>query len=167
LVSSDPAGGSPSARLYRSLVPPSLREPLWTLRRRTIPRRYHDLRFRLRGSEVTARRLALGPYYWLFILGCNNSGTTLLGKILGAHPAIRTLPKEGHHVTRALPDPVQVEVGLGRMFTRRLDLFRWTEDDDGSRVPRIKYDWACRFSGEPPGILLEKSPPDLLRSRWL
>jgi hypothetical protein len=77
------------------------------------------------------------------------------------------LPKEGHHVSDALPDPVQIEVGLGRMFTRRLDLFRWTEQDDSSMVPRLRYDWACRFSGDPPGILLEKSPPDIIRSRWL
>jgi hypothetical protein len=59
------------------------------------------------------------------------------------------LPKEGHHVSDALPDPVQIEVGLGRMFTRRLDLFRWTEQDDSSMVPRLRYDWACRFSGDP------------------
>ena len=159
--------GARSLSMYRALVPVSIRQPLWNLRRRTIPRYFHDVRFRCGGREFAERHLALGNYFWLFILGCNNSGTTLLAQILASHPRVRALPKEGHHVTNALPDPVQIEAGLGRMFTRRLDLFRWTEEDDQSMIPRVRYDWACRFSGEPPGILLEKSPPDLVRSRWL
>ena len=43
--------------------------------------------------------------YWLFILGVNNSGTTILSKILETHPEIRTLPKEGQHLTTAFPKP--------------------------------------------------------------
>lgn len=105
-----------------------------------------------------------GPYSWIFILGCNNSGTTLLAELLAAHPLVRTLPKEGQRVTVAIPNSAMY--GIGRVFSQRLDLFRWTEDDDASCLPRLRYDWACRFSPGS-GYLLEKSPPNTLRSRWL
>jgi hypothetical protein len=47
-----------------------------------------------------------------------------------------------------------------------MELFRQTEADAGDCVPRLRYDWA--YHSDPrPGIRLEKSPPNTLRSRWL
>src|ERR1700686_2687408 len=47
------------------------------------PRRmFHNLRWRLSSQDFltqwTEQRLQLGSHFWLFILGLNNSGTTLL-----------------------------------------------------------------------------------------
>lgn len=36
------------------------------------------------------------PDKWLFVVGCYNSGTTLLAEMLSRHPNISGLPTEGH-----------------------------------------------------------------------
>ena len=154
-------------RCYCSVLPASVRLRLWHLRRQ-VPRQVHELRWKL-ASETsrarwTDRRLEPHEHYWLFILGCNNSGTTLLAEILGAHPLVRTLPKEGQRLTTAIPN--SATLGIGRVFTQRLDLFRWTEDSLADRVARLRYDWAYYFTSGS-GVLLEKSPPNAVRSRWL
>ncbi|HUE87975.1 MAG TPA: sulfotransferase [Vicinamibacterales bacterium] len=152
---------------YRKATPASLRKGVWKARRR-VPRRLHDLQWEVgpeaRLSRWTDGQLDLGPWYWLFLLGCNNSGTTLLVETLQSHPLIRKLPKEGQRLTKAIPN--SAPLGIGRVFTQRLDLFRQTESGDGMCVPRLRYDWAY-FSDPRPGIRLEKSPPNTLRSRWL
>ncbi len=152
---------------YKALVPVSARRRLWKLRRRT-PRRLHDLRWAVGRREALSlwadERLALGPWYWLFVLGCNNSGTTLLMELLEKHPVMRRLPKEGQRLTTAIPN--SAPLGVGRVFTQRLDLLRWTDETAGSAVPQLRYDWAY-YANPEPGIRLEKSPPNTLRSRWL
>jgi len=102
--------------------------------------------------------------YWLFILGVNNSGTTILSRLLESHPEIRTLPAEGQQLTTAFPRPDLV--GFGRLSSSRMDLFRLTEGHDPRPALLAKKDWAGLFS-EGTGILLEKSPPNTVRSLWL
>ncbi len=152
---------------YKSIVPAPIRKYLWHTRRR-VPRQIHDLCWRVLSRRLLVRwtdhRLAVGPWFWLFIVGCNNSGTTLLLETLESHPLIRALPKEGQRITTAIPN--SAPLGIGRVFTQRLNLFRRTEVDDGAVVPRLRYDWAY-FANPRPGIRLEKSPPNTLRSRWL
>jgi hypothetical protein len=102
--------------------------------------------------------------YWLFVLGVNNSGTTILSRILESSSEIRTLPAEGQFLTDALPKPN--EFGVGRLWSSRMDVFRWTEEHDPLTALQIKKDWANLYpAGD--GILLEKSPPNTLRSLWL
>lgn len=48
---------------------------------------------------------------WVFIMGCNNSGTSLLHYILGSHPDIASLPREGQFLTAVLPQPDHYGVG--------------------------------------------------------
>jgi hypothetical protein len=133
------------------------------------PRRVvHNLRWHLSSQNYlekwTEQRLQLDNHYWLFILGLNNSGTTLLVDLLKSHPAMRWLPNEGQYLTGALPLPRAY--GVPRNFSRRPDIFHWTEKADPTPALRIQYDWALHFQ-QRPGILLEKSPPNILRSRWL
>ncbi len=111
------------------------------------------------------RRLGVDPKYgWLFILGPNNSGTTLLSNLLQEHPEIRGLPKEGHHLTKGLPCPFRIDAV--RLWSLQLDVFRWTEEDDVWPADRAKFDWARHYPRRS-GYLLEKSPPNTIRSRWL
>ncbi len=128
----------------------------------------HQLQWHISTPEAitawTERRLQLGNNFWLFILGLNNSGTSLLSNILGRHPEIRHLPSAGQGLTSALPRARKL--GVSRNWTKQAEIFRWTEDSDPAPALRVRYDWA-RFYPRRPGILLEKSPPNTIRSRWL
>lgn len=104
------------------------------------------------------------PEKWVFLVGCYNSGTTLLAELLGRHPQISALPTEGHFLTDQFPK--DYEVGLPRMWANNESLFRLTEHDVGPDVRRIKKQWGFRFDLTKP-VLLEKSPPNTPRTRWL
>jgi len=120
------------------------------------------------GSLNREVRIALTPVprnkTWLFLVGCYNSGTTLLAELLGQHPDIAALPTEGHFITdQFIKD---YDVGLPRMWVEREDLFRLTEQDEGPDVIRLKKEWAMRLDCSRP-VLLEKSPPNSAKVRWL
>ena len=102
--------------------------------------------------------------YWLFILGVNNSGTTILSRILETHPEIRTLPAEGQQLTNAFPRPDLL--GVERLWSSRMDIFRWDEDHDPRPALQAKKDWGNLYSKKT-GIRLEESPPNTVRSLWL
>ncbi len=111
------------------------------------------------------RRLQVEKLYgWIFILGVNNSGTTVLTRLLQQHPEIRGLPREGQILSNAFPRPRYN--GVGRLWSLRPDLFHWTEAHDPAPAARVRYDWLPHFP-RGRGFLLEKSPPNTLRSRWL
>lgn len=101
---------------------------------------------------------------WLFLVGCYNSGTTLLAKLLARHPGISAIPTEGHFITdQFLKD---YELGLPRMWAAGEHLFRLTEDSVGPDPERVKKEWGVRLDTRKP-VLLEKSPPNSARTRWL
>jgi Sulfotransferase family len=101
---------------------------------------------------------------WLFILGVNNSGTTLFARILESHPHVLALPDEGQLLTEALPRPDYENVV--RLWTKKLDKFRLTSENDGYPAELARSDW-MKFYQPGPGIRLEKSPPNTIRSLWL
>ena len=76
-------------------------------------------------------RIALTPIpkdkTWVFLVGCYNSGTTLLAELLGQHPSISALSTEGHFITDQFVK--DYDIGLPRMWVEREDLFRLNEDD--------------------------------------
>lgn len=104
------------------------------------------------------------PRGWLFLVGCYNSGTTLLAELLSGHPDISALPTEGHFITDQFVK--DYDLGLPRMWAGREELFRLTEHDQGPDPVRIKKEWGMRLDRSKP-ILLEKSPPNTARVRWL
>ena len=95
------------------------------------------------------------PDKWVFIVGCYNSGTTLLSEVLSDHDMISALPTEGQYLTDQFE--ADHELGLSRMWVRREDLYRLTESDPGPDVIRIKKEWGMRLDLSKP-ILLEKTP---------
>ena len=115
-------------------------------------------------NRYIARHLHLDGYYWLFLLGVNNSGTTLLTRMLESHPQIRSLPHEGQRYTRALAKPGQF--GAVRLWGTQMEAFRLTETDAPDIARRCRFDWAHAYEHRP-GVILEKSPPNTVRSRWL
>ena len=74
---------------------------------------------RIKQSTIIPRLLTpfgneLQPDRWIFIIGCNNSGTTLLKSILTKHPLIAGFTREGVYLTDRLPFPEQF--GWPRMW---------------------------------------------------
>lgn len=113
-------------------------------------------------------RIALTPFprnkTWLFLVGCYNSGTTLLAELLGHHPSISALPTEGHFITdQFIKD---YDIGLPRMWVDREDIFCLNENDTGPDPYRLTKEWAMRLDCRKP-VLLEKSPPNAAKTRWL
>jgi len=113
-------------------------------------------------------RIALTPIprnkKWLFIVGCYNSGTTLLSELLGHHPAISALTTEGHFITDQFVK--DYEIGLPRMWVEREDLFCLNENSTGPDHIRLMKEWAMRLDCSKQ-VLVEKSPPNTAKTRWL
>ena len=101
---------------------------------------------------------------WVFLVGCYNSGTTLLSDILGQHTSIAALPTEGQFITDQFVK--DYNIGLPRMWVDREDLFTLTEHDEGPDPARLKKEWCMRLDTNRP-ILLEKSPSNIAKMRWL
>ena len=96
----------------------------------------------LREVKIAAKPLPK-PDKCVFIVGCYNSGTTLLSELMGRHPSISALPTEGHFITdQFLKD---YDLGIPRMWVDREDIFRLNENDEGPDVVRIKKEWGRRY----------------------
>ena len=100
------------------------------------------------------------PDKWLIILGCYNSGTTLLRELLSFHSEISTLPREGVVITRLLPRPE--DKGWKRMWVKCLHYIDNQKDID----PReVMSDWEPWWDSKKV-IFLEKSISNLTRIDW-
>ncbi len=104
------------------------------------------------------------PPRWIFIVGCYNSGTTLLQKILGAHPQISALPREGVRFTRMLSN---LEMNGHHML--------WDEHYKKEVIPsgnpksayeKIVADWRIFWKSSTKACL-EKSIANTARIEWL
>lgn len=107
----------------------------------------------------------LEPRRWIFVIGCYNSGTTLLSRMLARHPAISALPSEGVRLTDGLPRPE--EFGWNRMWCRCFDRVRLAEDPKAAqRARRIKRQWSLLYPRRAAN-LLEKSVANTARIPFL
>jgi hypothetical protein len=133
---------------------------------RRVAYTYRALHWGLEGHEFSKHwREKAREYKWIFVLGCSNSGTTLVSDALSLHPAISTLPQEGQKLTKAVPNARVF--GCPRLWTERLDVFHMTEDDNRYDRTRLVYDWINYKKKAATEFILEKSPPNTIRSRWL
>ena len=79
------------------------------------------------------------PKKWVFIVGCSNSGTSLLHTMLSLHPS-------------AVPPD---QMYLDERGAKNID------------VLKLKKQWSARFNGVNKPVLLKKSPTNTVRLRWL
>jgi len=97
----------------------------------------------------------LSPERWIFLVGCYNSGTTLLRSLLSQHRDIAALPSEGVKLTDALPQPE--DFGWHRMWCECREQMRLATGPAGERTAqRIARHWSHVVSTGAPSIL-EKS----------
>ena len=107
----------------------------------------------------------LRPQRWIFIIGCYNSGTTLLKDVLAEHRQIAVLPGEGVRYTDSLPRPE--ESGWHRMWCRCVGDVRLEPGPHAEeRVRRIKRQWSILYPKGRPN-LLEKSIANAARMPFL
>ncbi len=105
------------------------------------------------------------PNRWIFIVGCYNSGTTLLRDLLGRHPQISSLPSEGVRLTDGLPRPE--DFGWQRLWCRCIDQIRIEVDGDTpARSERIRRQWSLALPADPHSVL-EKSIANTARMPFL
>lgn len=126
---------------------------------------------------------ALSAKKWVFIAGCNNSGTWLIYRFLAQHGKIDFLTFEGKNSffmswrtfkERMFWNKYIKVPGLGKP---KLELTRvWTEFLERSRDPPLfpilgvyllKYDWLKHRATRSGDYILEKSPPNCVRIPWL
>jgi hypothetical protein len=94
------------------------------------------------------------PKKWVFIVGCYNSGTTLLADLMGHHPAISALPVEGVRLSDVWPLPETY--AWNRMWMKCLDEMRLKPGPGMEKTAeRVKRQWSFSFARKP--LLLEKS----------
>jgi len=101
------------------------------------------------------------PEKWLFLVGCYNSGTTILRDIIASHPNISELPFEGVKLTDAFPD---LEAGgWPRMMYRN---YKYWDKIPHDAADRARADWAPWWD-KSATIFLEKSIDHSTRIDWL
>ncbi len=104
----------------------------------------------------------LTPQRWIFIIGCYNSGTTLLKDMLAEHEEVGVLAGEGVKFSDALPRPE--DFGWQRMWCECAEQVR-LDPADSARAERIKKQWSVLYPHRP--NLLEKSIANALQLPFL
>ena len=106
------------------------------------------------------------PDQWVFVVGCYNSGTTLLHNVLASHPDIASLPKEGQYCTDQLQVPA--DIGLARSWALKPEIFcLGTRSDNPPDAERIKRQWSSMMMPRECKTYIEKSIPNAARIPWL
>ena len=107
---------------------------------------------------------------FVFLAGLHRSGTTLLARLLAAHPAISGFSgtdvpaDEGQHLQTVYP-PASVWGGPGRFGFAPEAHFTEAQASE-EKAQRLLEEWSPHWDLARP-VLLEKSPPNLLKTRFL
>ena len=121
-------------------------------------------RRQLKLAQLTKQGKACSPRQWVFIVGCYNSGTTLLHDVIAGHPMVAHLPREGQYCTDQLLVPS--EVGLTRVWALQPETFVPSPGNEPD-AEKIKRQWCAYMSNPLLPVFLEKSIPNAARIEWL
>ena len=107
----------------------------------------------------------INPERWIFVIGCYNSGTTILASMLNRHPSIGGLRTEGAFLTDSLPYPEPF--GWPRMWSQCIEKVRVSaEPSEENRAKRIKKHWSLWFPRHLPNFV-EKTVSNAARMPFL
>lgn len=113
--------------------------------------------WRVLGPLLPARE----PETWVFMGGCYNSGTTILREMIGAHPEVASLPREGVEMTETFPD--LESDGWIRMWFRNAKAADLSDRDPVALANRAKRDWSLWWR-RGARVFLEKS---IVHGAWM
>lgn len=105
------------------------------------------------------------PKHWIFVIGCYNSGTSLLEQLFHQHPLIAGLPGEGQFLTEALVTPKSA--GVPRLWAEKEFLFRFQPFQKVAEAQRVRTDWERQLDKLNTPFAIEKSPTNTARTLWL
>jgi len=115
-------------------------------------------------------RRAVDDHRFVFLAGLHRSGTTLLARLLAAHPEVSGFSgtdkpaDEGQHLQTVFPT-AKVWGGPGRFgFAPEAHFTEAQASEEKAR--QLFEEWAPHWDLARP-VLLEKSPPNLLKTRFL
>jgi hypothetical protein len=117
-----------------------------------------------RGFEHHASQL-LNDHEWIFIVGCNNSGTTLIHDVLAATGEFSFMAHEGQRYTNVLRRAEKK--GHERVWTEYLEELQLNEVDSTGRRSRLVFDWSLELEKPLKPKILEKTTANAVRMRWL
>lgn len=107
----------------------------------------------------------LNPEKWVFVIGCYNSGTTLLSTLLSKHTEIDGLPLEGVYLTDVLSKAE--DFGWTRMWHKCVKKIKIDCDDISDKtITKIKRQWSI-YLKKNSRIILEKSQENAARLMFL
>ena len=106
----------------------------------------------------------IAPDKWIFIIGCYNSGTTLLAHLLERHPEIKALSGEGVAFTDGLLRPE--EFGWPRLWVKCQPEMEVDVEGGAKLADRIKRQWSWALIGNGKCVL-EKSIANATRLEFL
>lgn len=127
-----------------------------------------DIKWHLLGGRNYFSRYTpemLKAHQWCFIVGCNNSGTSLLQDILDSSGFISTFPHEGQRYTNVLTRAARR--GHERVWSEFNQDLRLTAEDSLDCIPRLLHDWMSELTLPIKPIILEKTTANAVRMTWL
>lgn len=132
--------------------------------RKLLLRLYQFPRFRY-VSKFFIHNKKEGDFEWVFVLGCYNSGTTLLADLIAAHPSVNGFPVEGVLLSDELTRPE--DFGWTQMWSKCSDLLEYDSTLHAHhKIEMLMSDWSPWIDGNA-SIVVEKSIANLLRWKWL
>ncbi|MGH8241821.1 MAG: sulfotransferase family protein [Steroidobacteraceae bacterium] len=120
--------------------------------------------FRGRSFERRVPRL-LAEHRWIFLVGCNNSGTTLIHDALADTGQFSFMPHEGQRYTSVLKRAEKR--GFQRVWSEYVGELQLDERHPTTDVPRLLFDWLGELALPLKPLILEKTTANAVRMRWL
>jgi hypothetical protein len=102
---------------------------------------------------------------WCFVVGCNNSGTTLVHDAVARGGCVASFVNEGQRYTRALGRGQKR--GHERVWSERLSEIRLTPGERLGVIPRLVHDLRLHMKDAWQPVVLEKSTVNAARMEWL
>lgn len=126
-----------------------------------------DVHWQFRGKNYFGKHYLeiVNSFRWMFIVGCNNSGTSLLHEIFRNCGQVSTLRHEGQRYSRALPRAYKK--GHDRVWSEFIDDLKVAPCKSAELAPRLAHDWIHHLAKPIRPVIVEKTPANMVRMPFL